>query len=212
MTAVSSVSVAPTRRRAGWYAVPLTLLVAAAVLANGGVDPTPQAVGASTDSVVTTATVGGFLDVQDQCSGAMPITVVGGAYADGVCAINFGSTNDATTTLRASSSAGAFLSPAGFADEGATCANLSAVDEAGLKVAAVGGGVTVAPAWGCAVGAATNNTTTAHKGVPDTFTNMCVASTMVINNSCTLGIGVFEVGSNATPGAYTGTLNLDVVG
>jgi hypothetical protein len=191
---ITAATIHSTRRRrllgSCWYALPLLVLIGAAAVVNGGIDPTPDAVGASTDTVTVTATVAAFLDVQDQCSGAMPITVVGGA----------------------SSSAGAFLSPAGFADEGATCANLSAVDEAGLKVAAVGGGVTVAPAWGCAVGAATNNTTTAHKGVPDTFTNMCVASTMVINNSCTLGIGVFEVGSNATPGAYTGTLNLDVVG
>jgi hypothetical protein len=199
-----------TRQAAGWYLAPLLLLNAAALLANHGMDPTPRASGASTDSVVVTATVASSLDVQDQCTGAVAITVVMGGYADGTCAINFGASNDPSVNLRVSSSAGAFLSPANFADEGGACANLATADKVGLKVVSVGAGVT--NQWGCALGAAGNNATTSHKGVPDAFTNVCLSSALGVTNTCTLGIGVFEFGSNATAGAYTGTVNLDVIG
>ncbi len=210
MSAITRTRTAPARPRLGWYLLPLALLVAAAALTNAGIDPTPPASGATTDTVTVTATVGSTLDVADQCSGAMAITVTMGGYADGTCAINFGASNDASVTLRVGSSAGAFLSGGVFADEGTSCANLSAADEVGLKVVSVTAPTT--NSWGCAVGAAGNNATTAHKGVPDTDTAVCQSAAPGTTNTCTLGVGVFEQGSNATAGAYAGTLNLSVIG
>lgn len=209
MTALARATSMSALRR-NWFALPALLLAIIAVMANIGLDPTPKAVGATTDSVTVTATVGSVLDIADQCSGAMSISVILGTYSDGTCAINFGASNDTSVYLRASSSAGVFLGPANFADEGTTCANLATVDEVGLKVVSVGAGVT--NEWGCALGAATDNTTTSHKAVPDAFTNVCLSSTAVTTNTCTLGIGVVEVGSDAPAGSYTGTLNLDVLG
>lgn len=197
------------RIHSAWFAVPAFLLLLAAVFAAAGHEPVPAAPAATTDNVTVTATVGSALDVADQCAGAMAITVTMAAYSDGTCAVNFGATNDASVTLRANSSAGAFFS-GNFADEGATCANLATVDEAGLKVVSVGAGVT--NQWGCALGAATDNTTTSHKGVPDSATAVCLSSATGVTNTCTLGVGVLEVGSDATAGSYTGTLNLDVIG
>ena len=152
------------------------------------------------------------MSVADQCAvtGTMAVAVALGTHADGTCAINFGSTNDSSVTLQAGSSAGAFLAGGVFADEGAVCANLS-TDESGLKVVSVGANVTKAVAWTCALGAAGNNATTSYMGVPDAFTNVCVTSVVGTALTCTLGIGVFETGSNAAPGAYVGTLNLNVI-
>jgi hypothetical protein len=190
--------------------MPIVVLLGAALAANGGMDPTPDAVGASTDTVTVTATVGSFLDVQDQCTGAIGITVLPGGHADGGCAINFGSTNDATTFLQVGSPAGAFLSPANFADQAAACGALGTVDEAGLKfVSAVAPAAKSAGFTCTATPLGTNNQYTT---IPDGYTNICDSGAMVITNSCTLGIGVWEQGSNAAPGAYTGTLNLQVIG
>lgn len=193
-----------------WFAIPLVLLLGAGIVANAGVDPTPSAIGATTDNVTVTATVGSTLDMADGCSGAIGITVAMGTYAGGSCAITFGASNDSSVNLRASSSAGAFLAPANFADEGGTCANLSAADEVGLKVVSVTAPTT--NTWGCAVGGVADNTLTSHKGVPDAFTNVCLSAATGTTNTCTLGIGVFEFGSNAPANSYTGTLNLDVLG
>ncbi len=199
----------PRRSFSWWFALPITLLVTAAVLANAGLDPTPSATGAITDSVLVTATVGSTLDVQDQCTGNIGITVLLGVYSDGTCAINFGASNDSSVTLRARGAATPFLAPANFANEGTTCANLSGVDEAGLKVAAITPPTT--NVWCPALGAAGNNTTSAHKGAPAAYANVCQSAALGITNTCTLGIGVFETGAPATAGAYTGTLQLDVL-
>lgn len=203
-------TVPATALRRWWYAIPAAALLAAGLMANIGFDPTPGAVAATTDSVTVTATVGSTLDIADQCSGAMAITVAMGVYSDGSCAVNFGASNDSSVNLRASSSAGAFLAPANFADESTTCANLASADKVGLKVVSVSAPTT--NTWGCALGAATDNTTSAHKGVPDSFTNVCLSAATGTTNTCTLGVGVFESGSDAPANAYTGTLNLDVVG
>ena len=82
------------------------LLALAALAANGGLRAAPSAQAATTDSVATTATVGSVLDIADQCSGTMDITVVLGGHAADDCQINFGGSNDASVTLRATSSAG----------------------------------------------------------------------------------------------------------
>lgn len=200
----------PRPARTTWAILPLLLLAAAALLANLGFSPEQRAV-AATDTVNVTATVSSSLSVADQCSGALGITVVLGAHADGTCAVQFGSTNDASVTLRAAAAASPFIGS--FANEGATCANLGSdatpVDEAGLEVTAVGANVT--KSWSCATGAASDNTLLSYAGLTTTAANVCATTATGTTLSCTLGVGVFEAGSNLAPGSYTGTINLDVI-
>lgn len=179
-------------------------LVAAVAVAAGGAGFVAPGAEAATDTVAVTATVGSSLSVSDTCSGAIGISIVLSSYAAGSCAFEFGSTNDATTTLRISSSAGAFLS-GGFADAPATCGAL-ANDTVGIKVTSVGSGVTSSL---CTVSAAGTNADLV--GIPDAATNACAATTAVTNNTCTLAVGIKETGSDTTAGTYTGTLNLDVL-
>jgi hypothetical protein len=189
--------------------VPLLILGMLVIMTNAGVSATPSAK-AATDTVTVTATVGSALAVADQCSGAYAITVALGTYSDGTpCAVQFGATNIASVSLRVAASTNPFLSPANFANEGATCANLGTVDEVGLKLVSV-----VAPTtntWTCALGADDNNSTAAHKGLTTTAQPMCNSAALGVTNTCTFAIGIWEAGSNAPPGAYTGTVNLSVI-
>lgn len=196
-------------RRSIELAVPLLLasLLVAAVLSNAGVHVAQPAKAATTDSVVVTATVPSGLSIADQCAGAMGISVVLGGHAADDCQIQFGATNDSSVNLRASSSAGTFFN-AGFADEGATCAALGTVDEAGLKVSAVGTSVT--NSWGCTTTATATNG--GYKGVPDAFTNVCLTGALGTTLTCDLAVGTWEQGSDLANGSLTGTLNLDVLG
>jgi hypothetical protein len=194
------------------FTLPFVVLVLAGLLANFGIPLAPNAHGATTDTVAVNATVASAgLDMGDSCGSSIAINVVMGGNKDGSCAFTFGSTNDATTWLRVSSSAGAFLTgPGTIADEGAVCANMASADKVGLKVLSV-----TAPStnvWGCATSTADTNTGTPYKGIPDTYTNTCASGAMGTANACTLGVGVFETGSNATAGSYTGSLLLDVIG
>lgn len=195
------------RARALWF-VPFVLLLAAAVLANLGIATEQKAV-AATDSVTVTATVASSLAVADQCAtaGALGISVTLGAHSAGSCAIQFGSTNDSSVTLRGAASTTPFITS--FANEGAICANLSAVDEAGLKIVSVGASVT--KAWPCATGAVADNTLTSYAGLTTTAANLCTTGALGTTLECTVGVGVFEAGSDLAPGSYTGTLNLDVI-
>jgi hypothetical protein len=187
--------------------LPLLLLGMLVLLTNAGVSATPSAK-AATDSVAVTATVGSLLAVADQCSGAYAITVLMGGYEDGTpCAVQFGSSNNANVSLRAAASTNPFLSPANFANEGATCAALGTVDEVGLKITAVG--ASVSNTWGCATTA--DNTNAGHKGLTTTDQPICNTGALGTTLTCSFAIGVFEAGSNATSGAYTGTVNLSVV-
>lgn len=177
------------------------------LLTNAGVQWTPAAVAAGTDSIVTTATVGSSLEVADQCGGAFTVTVTVSAFAGNGCAVDFGSSNDATTNLQVGSTAGAFLAGGVFGDHGGSCTALSG-DTTGLKVSAVGAGVTAAT--GCTVSAAGTNAD--FVGVPDTLTSICSSTIIGTTNSCTLAVGIIETGGDAPAGNYAGTLNLDVIG
>ena len=203
---MSTAPIVTRRFRAVWF-IPFVLLLAAGLLANVGMSPVPNA-SAATDSVTVTASVSSSLSVADGCSGAMSITVAMGAHADATCAINFGSTNDADVTLRAAAAASPFI--ASFANNSDACAALGSVDESGLKVVSVGGTVTRATAWTCALTAAGTNA--GYNGLTTTATNVCQTNaTLGTSQTCTLGVGVWEQGSNLAPGSYTGTVNLDVI-
>ncbi len=163
---------------------------------------------APTDSVNVTSTVGSVLSLSDTCSSDVSITVVLSSFQSGTCTFMYGSTNDATTFLRVSSSAGAFLSGGVFSDHLGGCGSLAG-DRVGVKVSDVGPGVTAG--LGCTVSAA--GTDADFLAVPDTATNACNGTTVgVAENTCTLAIGIRESGGDATAGSYDGTLQLDVIG
>lgn len=187
--------------------IALVVLVAAAVLANLGMSPTPRANAAATDSVLVTATIPSNLTVVD-CGANMAIAVVLGGYDDASCAVTFGSSNDSSVTLLAAGSTATLFSSV-FANEGGTCADLGGVDEAGLKIISVG--ANVSNQWGCTAGGVGTNNTLAHKGLTTTPANICQTSLVGTTHTCTFGIGVFEFGSDAAPSAPTATVNLSMI-
>lgn len=187
------------------FALAALALAALALVASLGIGLSREA-HAATDTVAVTATVGSSVSVADACSGAVSIAVVLGGYADGSCAIDFGSTNDSTTTLRIGSSAGAFMS-GGFTDHVGACGVLSG-DTAGVKVTSVSASVT--SSLGCTVSAAGTNAD--YLAVPDAMSNACAATALGTTNRCTLAVGIKETGADTTAGSYSGTLNIDVIG
>ena len=166
------------------------------------------AVAATTDTVAVTSTVGSVLSVTDTCSSAVAISVSPNSFQAGTCGFQFGSTNDATTTLRITSSAGPLLAGGVFADHLGGCGALIG-DTAGIKVSGAGAGVS--GSLGCPVSASATNAD--FLAVPDSATAACAGTTTGITaNTCTLAVGIREVGADATAGSYTGTLNMDVIG
>jgi hypothetical protein len=136
------------------------------------------------------------------------VSVTASSFQSGTCAYDFGSTNDATTTMRISSSPGPLLAGGVFADHAGLCTALAG-DSAGVKVTNVGAGV--ASALGCTVSAAGTNAD--FIGVPDVYTNTCTGTTMgAAANQCTLAVGIRETGGDAPAGTYSGILQFDVIG
>ena len=209
---MSTVAVRPARALSrAWYVLPLVLCAVALILANSGVPLEPNATAATTDNINVTATVDSTITVSDGCAGALALTVAMGGYTDAECPITFGSSTDSTVTLRAKGSTATFLSGGAFADETTnttTCVALSAVDEVGLKINAVTSANVTNQLCSAnsSLGANTN-----HRTVPDSFLPICTTATASVAHGCTVGVGVFEAGSNAVNGTYSGTLNLDVI-
>lgn len=163
---------------------------------------------AGTDFVAVNTTIDSFVSLSDACASSFDISVVASSFQSDTCAYGFGSTNDATTTLRISSLPGPLLSGGVFADHVGGCAPLTG-DTAGIKVSGVGSGVT--SQLGCTVSAAGSNAD--FRSVPDVFTNTCSGTTMgAAANQCTLAVGIRETGGDAPSGAVGGTVLLDVIG
>ena len=209
---MTAVALTPARSiRRAWYVLPLVLCAVAILLANSGVPLEPKAAAATTGNVNTTVTVDSTLTISDGCGSALALTVAMGGYTDAQCPITFGSSTDATVSLRAKGSTATFLSGGAFADETTnttTCVALSGADEVGLKINAVTSANVTNQLCSALSSLGTNSN---HRTVPDTFLPICTTATASVAHGCTVGVGVFEFGSNAVNGTYSGTLNLDVL-
>jgi hypothetical protein len=115
--------------------IPLVVLVAAALLANFGVNMTRDANAATTTAVVTGTLGAAASTVTDGCSAAIGFTVTVGTYSAGNCTITFGSTNTSGITLSVddNSQADQFmnLNAGNFADAAADCAAMAGSDQVG---------------------------------------------------------------------------------
>ena len=206
------------RRNTIWLLLPALLLIVAAVLANAGVRFSPNADAASSGSVTVNASVSSATSVS-VCGASITVPAVlgsagAGQHQDQGCLMTFGSSNTASTTLRAYGAAATFFSST-FTDASGTtnaaCAALSGTsDIAGLKVATLaGGGATTT--W-CTGGVTALGSNGGYRDIPASATNICAGGTIGVSaNTCTLGIGVWEYGGNAAPASPTGTLNVDVI-
>jgi hypothetical protein len=206
------------RRPFTLFALPALLLILAAVLANTGVRFAPDASAASSGSVTVNASVTSATSVTT-CGASITVPAVlgsagAGQHQDQGCLMSFGSSNSATSTLRAWGGAATFFSST-FTDAAgttnATCAALSGTsDIAGLKVSTLtGGGATTT--W-CTGGVTAIGVNGGYRDFPASAANICAGATLGTSaNSCTLGVGVWEYGGNATPASPTGTLNVDVI-
>jgi hypothetical protein len=188
--------------------IPLVVLVAAAVLANFGVNMTRDA-NAATSTVVVTGTLGASASTMtDGCASAIGFTVTQGAYSAGNCTITFGSTNSSGITLSVDDNTQAdqfmTLNAGNFADAAADCAALATTDQVGYKVL-TGGTATVNKCT--ASGTGNTNLSDIPNDVPSVVGADVACTTSAIGSqTCPIEVGTLEVGSNATAGAYTGTI------
>lgn len=189
--------------------IPLLILAVAAVLANAGVSMTRDA-RAATSNVTVTATVAPIAStVTDGCSGAISFTITQGAYSSGSCLLTFGSSNASGITLSVddSTQADSFfpLNSSNFADATADCAAMAASDQVGYKILTTSTTATVNKCTASATG------NTQISDIPNDVPSVVAADTActtsaVGSQACNFEIGTFETGSNATAGAYTGTV------
>ena len=154
---------------------------------------------ATLDSVLVTATVSNVLSLSDQCSSAYGVDVLLNNYASDTCVYEFGSTTDASTTMRIDSSAGAFLSGA-FADHVGGCGPL--INDT-VRIKYTAGSAGVSSSLGCTVSGAGTVTIDETDGV--TLTNVTTA-----NGAITLTTGGLTTVENVNSGASN--LNLAVTG
>ena len=131
-----------------------------------------------------------------------------GAFSSGNCTITFGSSNTSGITLSVddSTQGDAFmpLNATNFADATSDCAVMAAADQVGYKVL-TGGTATVNKC----VASVSGNTQMSDipNDVPGvTAADVACTTSATGSQTCPIEVGTFETGSNATAGAYTGTI------
>jgi hypothetical protein len=196
------------RRKLARSFIPFALLLIVVLLANFGVNMTRDA-DAATSTVTVNATVSAVASTATNgCANAIGFTITGGTYSSGNCTLTFGSTNTSGITLSVDDNTQAdqfmTLNAGNFADAAADCSAMAATDQVGYKVL-TGGTATVNKC----VASVTGNTQISDipNDVPGVVgADIACTTSAVGTQTCPIEVGTFEAGSNATSGAYTGTI------
>jgi hypothetical protein len=197
-------------RRARWGLAPLIIVAMAVVYANiGGVIAGSAGAASSTGTATVNASVGSVIDVDPQCaSDTFAVSIAMTTFASGSCAVNFGSSNNASTALqlRDSDTAAPFLSGGVFANTAIACNTALAGDTVGYKVSSDVTSATVTNGT-CATPTpvATNQD---YQAVPTAYSTVCTSTVVGQTSVCNLAVGVNESGGDAAAGTYSGIFAL----